>query len=85
MGRVGHGRTDGANFRAPGRVKISDALDALVGVDFIRRFPFADSLYRAFRLAGSAADAFIRNLVSHSISLLIFTECYIDLQANLIH
>jgi hypothetical protein len=67
---VRYRRIDRADFRAPGRLIMSHALDAFVGVDIVGGLSLADSLDRAFRLAGSAADAFIRNLVSHSISLL---------------
>jgi hypothetical protein len=59
MGRVRYRRTDRAYFRAPGRIEMSYAFDAFLGVDFVRRFAFADGLYRAFRFAGSAADALI--------------------------
>ena len=41
------------------------AFDAGFRIDFILAVAFADSGNRAFCCTGAAADAFIRNLVSH--------------------
>ena len=59
------GSTDGACFSA------GTALDAGVGIDLKLAVSFADRGYRAFGSASAAADAFIGNLVSHLINLLI--------------
>jgi hypothetical protein len=67
MGGVGFGGIHRADFRALGRIKVTDALDTLIGVDDVYRFSLADGLYRALWLTGSAADALVRDFISHSI------------------
>ncbi len=55
------------------------AFNALGVVDNVGRFSLADGLHRAFRLAGTTADALIRDHVSHSIFLLnIYWAMLID-------
>jgi len=71
MVRVGFGSVYRADFRALGRFVISHALHALFGVDDIDCLTLADGLHGTLGLAGSAADALIRNFISHSIYLLI--------------
>jgi hypothetical protein len=62
MVRVRFRGVNRADFRAFGRVEISYALDALIGVDDINGFSLTDGVYRAFWLTGSTTDALVRNL-----------------------
>ena len=55
------GSSDGAGFRARA------AFDADFGIDFVLAVSLSDRRYGALRSAGAAADAFVRNLVSHNI------------------
>jgi hypothetical protein len=73
MVRVGHTGVNRADFGAFGRIIMSYAFNALIGVDDVGGFSLADSLYRAFRLTGSATDALVGNFISHSIYLLNFS------------
>jgi hypothetical protein len=56
-----------ADFDALGRIMVSHAFDALVGVDDVDCLSLADSPDRAFRLTGATADALVCNLQSHLI------------------
>ena len=56
------GSADGAVFRA------SAAFDALFGIDLELAVAFGDRFHGAVRSASAAADARVRNLVSHIIA-----------------
>jgi len=68
--RVRHTGINRADFGALGRIKMSFALNTLIGVDYIGCVTLADGLHRALRLTGSTANALVCNLVGHSIYLL---------------
>ena len=59
----------GSAYRAG--ISAGAAFNAGFGIDFILAIAFADRGNGAFRSTGAAADAFIGNLVSHGINLLI--------------
>ena len=50
------------------------AFDAGISVNFVLAIAFLDGGNGAFGSAGTAADAFFRNLVSHWINLLIMSR-----------
>ncbi len=56
------GSANGAGFSADA------AFDALVGIDDVLAVAFRNRFLGAFRSAGAAGDAFVRNLVSHIIA-----------------
>ena len=47
------------------------AFDAGFRIDFVLAVSFGDRAHGAFRRTGAAADAIVRNFVSHGINLLI--------------
>jgi len=65
MGGIRFGGVYRANFSALGLVIETHALYAFFGVYDVRSFTLVDSLNRAFRFTGSAANALICNFVSH--------------------
>jgi hypothetical protein len=50
-----------ADFNALGGIVMTHALDAFIRVDDVDGLSLADSLHRAFRLTGPAADALVGN------------------------
>ena len=56
------GSAHGAGFGA------NAAFDALFGIDFKLAIAFGNSLLGAFGFASAAADAFVRNFVSHIVT-----------------
>jgi hypothetical protein len=67
---IGFGSINRADFGALGRIKVPLAFNTFSGVDDISSLALADSLHGTFGFACSAADALVRNLVSHEIYLL---------------
>jgi hypothetical protein len=72
MVRVGLSGINRADLSTLGRIVITHAFDAFIGVDDVDSLSLADSLHRAFWLAGPAADALVGDFISHSIYLLNF-------------
>jgi hypothetical protein len=57
--RIGSASIDWTDFRALGRIKITHALDAFVGVDDVDRISLADGTYRALWFTGATANALV--------------------------
>jgi len=63
MLRVEYTAVNRTYLNALGFFVAADTLGALLGLNHIDCFPLNNCLIRAFRLAGSAANTLIRNLV----------------------
>jgi hypothetical protein len=69
MSRIWNAAVYRTNLSAFGGRKPANAFSAFSGVDVVYRFPFFDGMVFTFWLAGTAANAFIRDFVRHFLNL----------------